>query len=350
VPLDAPAPPTPPGHALRFSTEAVPPAERFAAYHAATAGVFAIDPLGDRAPPDFLAEMETTALGPFVLRRLRDDGLRYRRDARLARRDGLDHWVITVFRRGGTRGVCDGANYEVPGGKLGIIGMQQPLDGERVASELVSLFVPRDAMPALAGALDASLGGLVDTPLARLLSGHILALADVAGRLTAAEAARAADATAALLRAAVTGLDRLDGPARARVAMTERARLLALVRGNLGSVRLAPERLARLAGMSRTRLYEVFDAEGGVARAIQRERLRAIRRALADATDTRGVAAIAEAHGFPDASVFSRAFRREFGVTAREWRDMARLGDAPAPPTLSGPAADLLEMLRRPVG
>lgn len=347
MPNGSPAPALVP--ALRFSTEGVRPAERFAAYHAATAGVFALDPLGGTAPPDFPAEMETYALGPFVLRRLRDGGVRYRREERRARRDGLDHWVVSTFRRGAARGVCEGETYEVPPGAPVFLGLQQPLDSERGASDLVSLFLPRDAMPELNAPLDALAGGAVDAPLARLLASHMLTLAEVAGQLTVAEAARAAEATAAVLRAAVAGLDRLDAPARARVAMTERARLLAVIRRDIGSVRLGPDRLARIAGMSRTRLYDVFEPEGGVASAIRRERLRAIRRALADPADGRGVAEIADAFGFPDAAVFSRAFRREFGAAAREWRDHAAAGlDRSAPRTAdAAPPRDMGEMLRR---
>jgi AraC-like DNA-binding protein len=81
-----------------------------------------------------------------------------------------------------------------------------------------------------------------------------------------------------------------------------------------------------MAGLSRTQLYRVFEAQGGVARAVQRERLRAIARTLADPEERRPVAQVAEAFGMPDASAFSRVFRREYGVTPRAFREAALLG------------------------
>ena len=83
---------------------------------------------------------------------------------------------------------------------------------------------------------------------------------------------------------------------------------------------LTPERLCREAGMSRSTLYRLLDGEGGVAHYVQRQRLLASRAALADAATAKSVAAVADEFCFADASSFSRAFRREFGVAPRDVR------------------------------
>jgi AraC-like DNA-binding protein len=57
-----------------------------------------------------------------------------------------------------------------------------------------------------------------------------------------------------------------------------------------------------------------------VVRYIQRLRLLAAHAALCNAGDGRSIAAIAEGTGFYDPSAFSRAFRREFGLTPSDLR------------------------------
>ncbi len=75
-----------------------------------------------------------------------------------------------------------------------------------------------------------------------------------------------------------------------------------------------------------------------------------MRRALADPTDRRPIARLAEDLGMPDPSVFSRAFRREFGETPREFREQATLGmGSVRPPLLRAGGADargLADLLR----
>ena len=104
-----------------------------------------------------------------------------------------------------------------------------------------------------------------------------------------------------------------------------------------------------MAGLSRSTLYRLFESVGGVAAYIQRERLRAARDALCSPDNIRPIHAIAEACGFADASVFSRAFRHAFGCSPRDARAAAASG-APPPSAIRLPTAepsDFVELLRR---
>lgn len=78
--------------------------------------------------------------------------------------------------------------------------------------------------------------------------------------------------------------------------------------------------LCHALGYSRSALYRATASAGGlVAMTIQR-RLEAIYRTLQRGDDPRSIAAVARAHGFADASQFSRRFRRAFGVSAGQVR------------------------------
>jgi AraC-like DNA-binding protein len=118
--------------------------------------------------------------------------------------------------------------------------------------------------------------------------------------------------------------------AKAPIEQVQLARIKTIIRQNLRSAMLGPERLCRLAGVSRSQLYRLFEPQGGVAHYIQAERLRAACRALTAFGGGRDISAIAEDVGFFDHSTFSRVFRREFGCTPRDFRTAAMTGQAAA--------------------
>ena len=79
-------------------------------------------------------------------------------------------------------------------------------------------------------------------------------------------------------------------------------------------------------GISRSRLYRLFEPYGGVNHYIQHRRLLHAYAALADPNDHRRILDIAEERGFDDAAEFSRAFRREFGYSPSEVRAASKAG------------------------
>jgi len=335
--------------ALRFDTASLAPALRFEACRARVAAWKDLRSPQGQAPADFRLATATWRFGPLALSWTSGpDGAINDRTAAHVRRDLLDHWSVSLLLRGEVRGEVGGEAFAAAPGRPFAYGLHLPHRWARGGAEWVTLFVPRNAAPELAAGLDAARGPMAtEAGLAALVAAHLAALPAALDAMPAAEARRAAEATLALLRAALPPAGRGAAAPGGAIEAALRARLLALIRRNLDSVRLDPERLARLAGLSRTRLYEVFEADGGVARAIQRERLRAVCRALADPTDRRPVARVAEVLGMPDPSVFSRAFRREFGVTPSEFRERAAAGLAPLPPGAgAAPPADLADLLR----
>jgi AraC-like DNA-binding protein len=89
--------------------------------------------------------------------------------------------------------------------------------------------------------------------------------------------------------------------------------------------------LCREAATSRSQLYRLLEEEGGVARYIQRRRLSESFAILCDARSNLPIGEIAETLCFSDASSFSRAFRREFGMSPGEVRSASYAGFPPAP-------------------
>ncbi|MGE0523064.1 MAG: helix-turn-helix domain-containing protein [Variibacter sp.] len=83
---------------------------------------------------------------------------------------------------------------------------------------------------------------------------------------------------------------------------------------------LTPDRLCRKLGVSRSRLYRIFEPIGGVSSYIRRKRLLKTHDILVDSSDGRPISTIAAEWGFTDPSTYSRMFRKEFGITPKEAR------------------------------
>jgi AraC-like DNA-binding protein len=100
------------------------------------------------------------------------------------------------------------------------------------------------------------------------------------------------------------------------------------IEANLGNRDLSPDTLAAMMGLSRSRLYRLFEPIGGVSKYIRQRRLR---RSLQDLFDqshrSMRIGEIAWRWGFRSESDYSRAFKRRFGLNPRDARDArTRLG------------------------
>jgi AraC-like DNA-binding protein len=125
-----------------------------------------------------------------------------------------------------------------------------------------------------------------------------------------------------LVRALIATHLRADNLTSAPLAATLQMRVLEYARANLHDPNLCGEQIAAAHYISVRYLYKVL-ADNGISLAdwIRTHRLEAVRQALARVNPTTTIAAVARRNGFSDMSSFSRAFRTEFGITPREWRD-----------------------------
>ncbi|KRR01020.1 hypothetical protein CQ12_27295 [Bradyrhizobium jicamae] len=134
-------------------------------------------------------------------------------------------------------------------------------------------------------------------------------------------------------------------PAERSIVMRERVDRL--IRDNLGSARLNPERICALAGISRSSLYRMFEDRGGVAAHVQALRLK---RAYAELSNPHSafetIANLAAGHGLHNTTAFNRAFRRHFGCTPGEVRGAALRADPVPPERACSPPQSFADLLR----
>lgn len=102
------------------------------------------------------------------------------------------------------------------------------------------------------------------------------------------------------------------------------SRIESCVRSRLGDSGLDPETIARTCNISTRYLHELFrDANQTLGSWIRDQRLEACREALGNPACKQSVAEIAYRWGFSDHAQFSRAFKAQFGVPPREYREQA---------------------------
>jgi AraC-like DNA-binding protein len=183
-----------------------------------------------------------------------------------------------------------------------------------------------------------------------VLGDYMMALERRMAAVTEAELPRLTDAVGAMVAAAVAPSAERVAVAGHQIDLGRKERVRQAVRRHLRTPTLGPRTLGRLVGMSRSNLYRLFEATGGVARYIQSQRLLEAHAVLFDPATTKSISAIAEDLCFADASSFSRTFRREFGHSPGKVRSAALAGLA-SPATLRGhvrpEGADFGDLLRR---
>lgn len=324
----------------RFSTDAFAPSRRFDAW---------CDYVGSLnevvVPRESRARVSATTanrqLGRVMLGLARTPEMRLLRDAAMARRDDFDHWVLRISLRGEvTSRSCDRACRTRPG-QLVLETLAAPFEDDWEAGEWVTAMFPRDLPRGLARRDPRGCVGPLAGASARFPGDFLISLAGQMTRARPEDLPRLGEAAEAMICATLGGPR--DADAAGPAATPLRARVDRVIRRNIASARLDPERVAELAGLSRSSLYRLFEGEGGVAAHIRRVRLDGVRADLADPEKAvQPICRIAESWGFYSIASFNRSFREVFGITPGEVRQGLR--HAALPPVAPRPRLDRFDL------
>jgi AraC-like DNA-binding protein len=167
---------------------------------------------------------------------------------------------------------------------------------------------------------DKALRTLPDTPLGLLLKSQLGALAAYGPAMDPEEAAAAMDALSGLTLAYLGRFNPAQGEAEdggLDEAMFTAA--CAYIDARKDHANLTAATIARGVGCSRAGLYRLFERRGlAVSDYVRQVRLNHGRRLLRDpALD---IGEVSLRCGYGDLSAFGKAFRRQFGLTPRDWR------------------------------
>lgn len=292
-----------------------------------------VDVTSSVAAEEFFNFSMGTHLTSGLLFETRFSSARFDRTPRHIARGGFDHYQVVMYLDGNTEFTAGRRVARLRPGDVVLIDVAQPNRTDQTAGRSgvvhgLALMLPRALLAPLLGAPDSVSASLLsrESPAGRLIGERLLSLRREGARLGVGDAAAAAavDGVAGLVARAV-------GPARQAelaVARASRQALLAAIKSyierNLLSETLAVPALCRRFRLSRATLYRLFEPEGGFARYIQERRLhRAFMRLISPVGWPSRMIDLAVDHHFSSDNTFIRAFRRHFGLTPGEARELA---------------------------
>ncbi|TWF47379.1 helix-turn-helix domain-containing protein [Neorhizobium alkalisoli] len=223
------------------------------------------------------------------------------------KKPAVDNWVVTV-----KAATADGPKNPVSNQRLRIANLVVPGTYESEGS-LIALFLPY-------GAVDAPLHPEIADHAAEFLADYLILLSQNLSHLRRSDVFRIGEATIHLVSAVLLPSREKLAQAQAPIDAVITTRAIRAIDARLADADLSPERLCRTIGVSRSRLYRIFEPAGGISNYIRRKRLLETRRALSDSNNVYSISQIAEKMGFTDPSNYSRMFKREFGLSPKEAR------------------------------
>lgn len=306
----------------RFSTADLPEKDRHDAWRSrspSTAGrLYETRPY---EPFDMTTDLVT--LGPLKIHFSTITGQHFERTRAMAAADGVDDLVVNVRFRGGALGDMNGTALEAPDGSIVLTDMAQPQGHVSDASSTAYFHVPRSLAEQFLPSVRSLHGLMIAPDTATLLREHLLQVWRGADRLPVEQGDRLAGTVLDLLAVAIAQ-GKGGKAASDAVAGAALMRARAEIEARLGSATLSVANLCRTLGMSRSALYRLFAAEGGVHAYIMRRRLERVAATLSDPSAHDRIADIAERWGFCDAAYLGRLFRERFGMTPSDYRAFSR--------------------------
>lgn len=256
-------------------------------------------------------------LGKLVFTRTKLPGKGYSHRRRHLNKRALDHWYINLPFRSSAPDGRYAAAHAIPELHCLATSLEAEIDDDG----MLMLFIPHDLFTSTV-MLDRMLDVRFEGGLGRLLAEYLFLLDRSLSQLQTDEIPYLVEATRSLVAACLAPTRDLLAEARGPIDATLLGRARRLIDGKLASPGLTSDTLCAELGVSRSRLYRLFEPLGGIASYIRRQRLLRIRAALADSMDGRSISRIAGQWGFVDASAFSRTFRHEFGISPKEARNI----------------------------
>lgn len=307
-----------------LDTAGLAPAKALAAWEE-NIGVMYDVQLADKTPDEFYAKVEAYYLDTIMLGECRTVAQSYQRSRFRSGRDLIDCYSIQ-FQEQGVWAQRD-SDCEASTGDIIIFDKAQPQSIAMTDSTTLHLFVPRKALAPLLREPDNHNMHVLraGTPLPSLLRSHVHNLWRQAAHLTVEEAAQVVQPTLQLIAAAMNGSTTPGTQNGIDTALGD------AVRRHVDRAALDPdlsvETVARSFGISRRKVFYLFEPHEGFEAYVRRRRLRMVHGALRSSVHAgRSITEIAEAHGFTQRKNFNDAFRRAYGMTPSQVRDLARQG------------------------
>lgn len=297
----------------------------FDAWRDLVAPVFDVERLNSDSAA-FSVAFEAFNLGPLAFGTSQSSAQRFVRSSSTVARSGVDHILLQLYTDGHMRGDVEGEEVDLGPGDVWLFDMSRTVSSRTTDFTTFSVVIPRRLIEPLVADIDAVHGLKLSGqgPLGALLADHLSSLKRLAPSMTLRDAQAVAEPTMQLVAACTRpALEARDAIA-AGLTSHLLARLRRTIDEELANPDLGPNLLMRRHGLSRARLYRLFEPLGGVADYIRRRRLgRCFLELASPAHRDQRIFEIARRWGFDNEATFSRSFKARFGLTASDVRNGA---------------------------
>lgn len=321
-----------PGKACHFTMDATPEPLRAALFQKEMQSAFAMH-LAVSSPPNTPLTAEVRG---YFGRKLRFAALSFSAHCTASTRTrhaSESRLLVSRHQQGAAVVTQGGRESRIEAGDLFVIDPARPFHIQTTDSEVHSVYLEPQALRQVLPQWDTLTARAIrpDVKTATLFTGLLDQLFAMAPDLSEDTADDIAQALPHLLAAALRTLHNDTQVSPSRLKALHRQRILNYVRDNLWDSQLSAQAIAQGVNLSPRHVYELFDERDGLPlmKSVWKQRLAMCRRDLSTpAMGSRSIGEIAYAWGFSNVSHFSRAFKAEFGVGPREFRQSQDLTSA----------------------
>lgn len=323
-----------------FSTDLFAPEERTDAWRANCRLLWDCvpDANASRAAP-LEGSLQSRKIGSAFAVKAQYSAMRSTRDTRRIAQSGFDQYFIHYYQDGSHIGYVENRELIGHSGDIRIIDLSLPYASVTAGGNSVALVLPRESLGQLPGGTIHGFVLQARNPLCQLLRSLLASINAPAFSVPPEEGPMIEETVAKLLRAVLKGEDEPALASNSSIwSRVLSDRITRFIDDKLYAPELGPDLLMTQFRISRTHLYRMFEASGGVAALIRQKRLDAAYRSLLQPTlEANRITRIGYEHGFASSSQFLRAFRARFGLApsevAAEREDMR--SNVQTPPLLS---------------
>lgn len=229
------------------------------------------------------------------------------------------HMVLFMLLEGRVTSNYDGLVQEHEPGDIVVVDYSLPYESRTSGFEAITLTLDKASMPTEFQNHAHGLVLMAKEHAGAMLGAQIKALVEHIDGLSVHQS-----------QVTVDGILRFAAAAFATPAARERRdrrflfqRASSAARQSLSDPDFGPNELVSALGVSRSKLFRLFEPHGGVQRWMLAERLRASLQGILRSTPDCKIAAIARNHGFRSEAHFSRAFQKRYQISPSSVRTLA---------------------------
>lgn len=276
--------------------------------------------------PSFQAQLSSTMLGGVLMTEMCTTRQSYDRNHLEIGRSGIDHLQLVMIKQGNKFSVVGDESTVVRVGDMVLFDLGQPSksttniqEQELGNFETLNFIIARDYLEEFLPYPHLYHGVVLrqEEPMVMILKELLLSVAQQVKQLDQAQADKLAKPVIELLAATLAQNPDVAEQTKETLTTAMSIRIRRIIDTNMLNTELNPDTIAAEAGLSRSTLFELCQPYGGVMTMVRKRRLNKAYRLLLQ-TRSNNIALTAYQTGFKSIDTFTRAFKKEFGMTPKE--------------------------------